>query len=71
MFDPLAKDKQQPDSSTANISRQLYPSSPADGGQIIFHSNCRVIKSSNSIQPYIWVLLKVLLNIQNYTWSKT
>ena len=32
MFDPLAKDKQQPDSSTASISRQLYPSSPADGG---------------------------------------
>ncbi|KAL9968504.1 hypothetical protein ACROYT_G020605 [Oculina patagonica] len=35
MFDPLAKDKQQPDSSTGNISRQpLYPSAAAatDGG---------------------------------------
>ena len=26
MFDPLAKDKAQPDSSTGNISGHLYPS---------------------------------------------
>lgn len=26
MFDPLAKEKPQPDSSTVNISGQLYPS---------------------------------------------
>ncbi|KAJ7321760.1 hypothetical protein OS493_033868 [Desmophyllum pertusum] len=33
MFDPLAKDKQQPDSSTGSISHQLYPSTAAaDGG---------------------------------------
>lgn len=32
MFDPLASDKQQPDSSTGAITRQLYPSTAADTG---------------------------------------
>jgi len=32
MFDPLATDKQQPDSSTGSVARQLYPSTTADSG---------------------------------------
>ena len=39
MFDPLAKDKQQPDSSTGSVSRQLYPSTAADAGQTSHHLN--------------------------------
>ena len=35
MFDPLAPEKQQPDSSTGNITRQLYPSTATDTGQAL------------------------------------
>lgn len=61
MFDPLAKDKQQPDSSTGNISRQLYPSSAADGGQTIHHSNSisRLLKRSRAKILLIYVFLEI------------
>jgi len=39
MFDPLATDKQQPDSSTGSVARQLYPSTTADSGQALKQSN--------------------------------
>ena len=35
MFDPLATDKQQPDSSTGSVALPLYPSAAADTGQAI------------------------------------